>query len=592
MTNAPTPKVRFDNMRDRTSSLLLGYEGELRAEKLDDVVGVLEGAEEAAHRGLWAAGFVSYDAAPAFDSGLAVSSRFDVSRPNTPLAWFGLYRECAVTPLRLPRGNGSLARATWRPMIEEAEYVAHVSTILHEITEGNVYQVNFTNAVVASQQVDARSLYRQLLIAQQPAYGALVELDGLAVASSSPELFIEWDGEALRSRPMKGTSRRGRWAEEDGELAHQLATSPKETAENVMIVDLIRNDMGKVARVGTVQVAELREVEAYPNVWQLVSEVHCETRDDVKLVDVFAAMFPCGSVTGAPKQSAMSIIASLEVAERGVYCGAIGQIAPRSSGVRAQFSVAIRTATVTSSGVARFGSGGGIVADSRPATEYREMVLKSDVLRAAAARPFRLLETFRHVPGQPSENLARHLDRLRRSAAFFGFAARPDLEAWVARRLRDVEYEARVRLLLARGGRLELRVEPAPMPRKEPLRVAIDGEPMSSASMMLFHKTTRREPYRRRQRRFPQADDVVMVNERGECTEATTANLAARFGSVWRTPPLSAGCLPGVERARLIERGVLVEAALRPEELRRADGLALVNSLRGWQDAQLLTDQP
>ncbi len=576
-------------MRERTSSILSGFETELRAETLEEVVSVVEGADEAARRGLWAAGFVSYECAPAFDGGLAVHSRDPDVSGNVPLAWFGLYRGCATTPLRLPRRAGRVPPAKWRPLIPEMDYLAKVESILDEIAVGNVYQVNFTNPVESSQPVNSKVLYRQLLIAQQPAYGALIELDDVAVVSASPELFIEWDGVVLRSRPMKGTMRRGRWAEEDAELARQLATSEKETAENVMIVDLIRNDMGKVAKVGSVNVPKLRELEPYPNVWQLVSEVRCETKENSRLLDVLVAMFPCGSVTGAPKQSAMGIIASLEVAERGIYCGAIGLLEPSPQGVRARFSVAIRTAVVDErGGAARFGSGGGVVADSRPETEYREMVLKSEVLRAVPTRPFRLLETFRYVPGRPSDHLARHLARLTSSAALFGFPIRPDLETWVARRLAKIDYEARVRLLLSRNGGLELLAAAAPTPRSTPVRLAIDAEPVCSESTMLFHKTTQREVYQRRRRRHPEADDVVMVNDRGECTEVTTANLAVRIGSVWQTPPLAAGCLPGIERARLIERGVLVETTMRPEDIRSAERLAIVNSLRGWQDAELL----
>lgn len=466
-----------------------------------------------------------------------------------------------------------------------------VQSILDDIGVGNVYQVNLTNSMVNAEPGDHRSLYRQLLIAQQPAYGALIELDGVAVVSASPELFIEWDGSVLRSRPMKGTIRRGRWPEEDAELSRELAQSPKETAENVMIVDLIRNDMGKVASLGTVSVSKLRSLEAYPNVWQLVSDVECVTRPGEHLVDIFTAMFPCGSVTGAPKQSAMKIIRRLERIERGVYCGVVGLLRPTPSGVHARFSVAIRTAVIDQrSAQARFGSGGGIVADSRPESEYCEMVLKSDMLNAPLARPFRLLETFRYSPGVVNDTLSHHLDRLRYSAQFFGFRVRTNLDSWVAGRLANVDYEARVRLLLSRSGKVEVQLSAAPERRETPVQLIIDDEPVSSQSKMLFHKTTQRGVYTKRRRRFPEADDVVMVNERNECTEVTTANIAVRVGSVWFTPPISSGCLPGIERARLIDRGVLVERTLGPKDLRTADEVAVFNSLRGWQEAVLLGD--
>ncbi|HEY5104509.1 MAG TPA: chorismate-binding protein, partial [Acidimicrobiales bacterium] len=327
----------------------------------------------------------------------------------------------------------------------------------------------------------------------------------------------------------------------------------------------------------------------FPNVWQLVSEVECVTRPNTQLLDIFAAMFPCGSVTGAPKQSAMDIIAELEQSERGVYCGAIGLLSPSPHGVHARFSVAIRTAVIDQrSGRARFGSGGGIVADSRPEGEFREMVLKADMLNSVSSRPFRLLETFRYSPVGANDKLLRHLDRLVRSAEFFGFRVREDLATWVASRLVSVSYEARVRLLLSRNGKLEIQTTPAPDPHQAPLRLMVDREPVSSQSIMLFHKTTQRNVYTKRRRRFPEADDVIMVNERGECTEVTIANLAIRKGARWFTPPLSSGCLPGVERARLIEQGVLTEAIVTLEELRVSDAVAVINSLRGWQDAVVI----
>jgi para-aminobenzoate synthetase / 4-amino-4-deoxychorismate lyase len=388
---------------------------------------------------------------------------------------------------------------------------------------------------------------------------------------------------------MKGTIRRGRFHEEDCARAQSLVSSAKESAENVMIVDLIRNDMGKVAELGTVSATELRALEAYPNVWQLVSEVQCRTRDEVRLIDIFRAMFPCGSVTGAPKQSAMDIIERLEVSERGVYCGAIGLVRPTSDGLNARFSVAIRTAVVDRvARVARYGSGGGIVAESDPEHEYREMALKAEML-SVSPRPFRLLETFGFGGDHSRETLHRHLDRLRDSADFLGFRYPQDLEARVTARLALSGDVSRIRLLLSRDGDVELRRAPAPSPRWMPVRLAIDDEPVCSESIMLFHKTTWRDTYTKRGRKFPHADDVVMVNERGECTETTIANVAARFGAHWFTPPLTSGLLPGIGRARLVETGTWVERTLRPDDLRAADELAVVNSLRGLQPATLWT---
>jgi para-aminobenzoate synthetase / 4-amino-4-deoxychorismate lyase len=579
------PAARFDDMVRRTSTVLGDFVGEVRAGSIDGVVGALAEAEEAARRGLWAAGFVTYDAAPAFDAGLRVPG--GAVTPDLPLAWFGLYRRCERGPLALPASRGARA-APWSVATPREEYVLRVKAILDEIDAGNVYQVNLTSPVTTRRAGDPATLYRRLLQTQQPAYGALIELGDVAIASASPELFFEWDGATLTSRPMKGTARRGRWAAEDAAAAAGLAGSAKERAENVMIVDLIRNDMGKVARVGSVAVRDLWRTEAYPNVWQMVSQVTCATRPEVGLVDVFRAMFPCGSVTGAPKHRAMQVIAGLETDARGVYCGAVGLLAPRAGAVSARFNVAIRTAVLGRAGAGRFGSGGGVVAASRPEGEHAELVLKAAMLTSALGQRFRLLETFRFSPEGANENLAAHLARLRASAAFLGFAVPPALERRLERRLGAPGGDVKVRLLLSRSGRAEIQVSEAPEAASAPVRLALDHEPVSSQWALLFHKSTQRGLYERRRVRHRDADDIVMVNERGECTEVTTANLAVRVGARWVTPPLSSGCLPGVERARLLEAGVLTEAVVTPQDLAAADELAVVNSLRGWRAAVLI----
>jgi para-aminobenzoate synthetase/4-amino-4-deoxychorismate lyase len=575
-------------VRDLTTTTLNVFEGELRASALDEVESVLRQAEDAARQGRWVAGYVSYEAAPAFDRRLSVRARDD-QPGKLPFAWFGVFQSATTSRLSLPRYQHVDAHTPWKGQINQEDYVKKVQSILDEIEVGTAYQVNLTNTLVNESGVDPQALYRQLLIAQLPSYGSLIELEGVAIVSASPELFVEWDGTRLRSRPMKGTTRRGRFQQEDEARAAALVNSQKESAENVMIVDLIRNDMGKVAEIGTVMATEIRTLEAYPNVWQLVSEIQCQTRRDVGLVDIFRAMFPCGSVTGAPKQSAMEIIERLEVGERGVYCGAIGLLQPQSDGLRARFSVAIRTAVIT--GIeARYGSGGGVVAESDPELEFREMTLKAEMLGVEPARPFRLLETFGYGADVSSETLRAHLERMRSSAVFFGFRCPGDLEERVIARLGMCEEFSRIRLLLSRSGEIELQRGEAPSPRLAPVRLAIDDEPVCSESIMLFHKTTLRHPYDRRRRKFPRADDVVMINERGECTETTIASIAARVGDIWFTPPLSSGCLPGIGRARLIDEGVLTEGVLRPDDLRGADELAVVNSLRGWQCATLWTD--
>lgn len=564
---------------------------EFRAVTLESVERVVNLAEDMARKSYWVAGFISYEAAPAYDPGLRVHQGEIDGAEGLPLAWFGAFRSATTSRLSLPRHRGTAGVAPWESAVDDEEYIKRVQSILDEIAIGAVYQVNLTTTVVNRGPVDSASLYRRLLLAQRPGYGSLIELERSTIVSASPELFVEWDGSVLRSRPMKGTIRRGRFREEDEARAYALVSSPKESAENVMIVDLIRNDMGKIAEIGTVAATEMCSLEGYPNVWQLVSEVQCRTRDDTRLTDIFRAMFPCGSVTGAPKQSAMEIIERLEHTERGAYCGAIGLLQPTSEGLRARFSVAIRTAVINrDKEFARYGSGGGVVADSDPESECREMALKAEMLSIASPRPFRLLETFGYVDGQSKETLHLHVERLRSSAEFFGFRHPRDLEQRVGSMLSGSGDQPRIRLLLSRRGEIDLQRGPMPPPCSTPVRLVFDDEPVSSESIMLFHKTTQREIYTKRRRKFPRADDVVMVNERGECTEVTIANVAARIGQHWFTPPLSSGCLPGIGRARLIEAGTLRERVLLPDDLRAADELAVVNSLRGWRTATLWSD--
>jgi para-aminobenzoate synthetase / 4-amino-4-deoxychorismate lyase len=544
------------------------------------VVAAIDAADAASRDGRWVAGFVAYDAAPAFDDALRVATSRDAS---LPLAWFGVFATAQVTGLVEKTSPSPRVNTSWNLAHDAATYQSRVEAVRGLIRAGEVYQVNLTTRATCEGPVDPTALYHHLLATQQPTYGALVATDDFAIVSASPELFFEWRDATLRCRPMKGTQRRGRYEAEDAALAAALLDSPKEQSENVMIVDLVRNDMGKVARVGSVVASSLLDLETYPQVHQLVSEVRCVTTPDTRLVDVFGALFPCGSVTGAPKARAMSVIADLEDSPRGAYCGAVGLLAPGDHGVHATFNVAIRTATVVGSR-AEFGTGGGVVYDSDPAREFAETVLKAQQLSTPLAT-YRLLETFRHDPPGDAEVSGRHLDRLRRSAARLGFLVPADLDDVVRAALTGRRDATRVRVLVDRSGAVDVETAPMPLAVDAPVRLRVDDRPVSSTEPLLFHKTDSRERYDSRRRRFPDADDVVMVNERGECTEVTTANLLVRREGVWWTPPLASGCLPGVARARALERGEVIEHVIYPGDLATADEVAVLNSLRGWRRA-------
>jgi para-aminobenzoate synthetase / 4-amino-4-deoxychorismate lyase len=354
-----------------------------------------------------------------------------------------------------------------------------------------------------------------------------------------------------------------------------------------MIIDLLRNDVGRVAEIGSVDVPALFTVERYETVLQLTSDVTARLRPGTGLVELFRALFPCGSVTGAPKTSSMEIIRSVEPEPRGVYCGAIGLVGPPDAPVRARFSVAIRTAVVDrTTGEAVYGTGGGITWGSEAAAEHDEVLAKAAVL-GARPRGFELLETMRHEPRRGLRNRERHLHRLAASAEHLGFrfdlpTARNVLDARLAG-----EPAARVRVRLRRDGTLAVDVEALPATSTGPVLLAVDDEPVDPGESWLYHKTSLREPYDRRRERRPDVDDVVMVNTRGELTEVTRATLAVRIDGQWWTPPVESGCLPGVERARLLEAGRLEERVLHVADLERAEGVATLSSLRGWCAAEL-----
>ena len=578
--------VRFDDMSRRTTTRLTRLLDEIRADSNGEVRGALDRAQEAAAAGHWVGGYISYDAACAFDESFVVAER-DARSPA--LVWFGVFASCEVLDYAAPRPTPSsptspTAQVRWAPGSSPSRYVGAVETIREHIRRGDVYQVNLTTRLTSVDDVDPRALYHQLLALQQPAYGALINVGATTIMSASPELFFEWRDSTLRCRPMKGTRPRGRFDEEDARFAQDLITSTKEQAENIMIVDLVRNDMAKIAELGSVRVSSMLEVESYPQVHQLVSEIVCRTPPERTFYDVVAALFPSGSITGAPKSRAMALIAATEDSPRGVYCGAVGFLAPHGAGVHARFAVAIRTATARP-GRCEFGAGGGIVFDSDPVSEHQEMMLKARQLEPVAD-DFELLETFRHDPGAAGDRRRRHLRRLHSSARRLGFACPPTIERELDERMAGCATRSRVRLRLSREGALAIELEPLGLD-PGPVTLAIDDEVVNSDDETLFFKTTRRDRYDRRRRRFPEVDDVVMVNERGECTETTIANLMVRFADRWYTPPLSSGCLPGIGREIALESSAVSERVIRVDELRHAREIAVVSSLRGWRRARL-----
>ena len=541
-------------------------------ERLDEARGALEEVERLVEeRGWSAAGFVSYEAAPAFDSALRV-----LSDGNFPLLWFGLYPAPQVLQTsEVLSGFGNLMALDWRPSVERERYNAAIEKIKDYIARGRTYQVNYTMRLNAEfgGGFGAWDFFQHLAQSQNK-YAAYVDAGRFAICSASPELFFKLDGDKIYSRPMKGTVKRGRTTAEDREQAEWLKASVKNRAENVMIVDMLRNDLGRIAKTGSVHVPDLFAVEKYPTLFQMTSTVQAKT--DVSLTEIFAALFPCASITGAPKVSAMNIIAELESTPRKLYTGSVGCILPNR---KAQFNVAIRTAIIDKeTQSAEYGVGGGVVWDSTSADEYSEALLKARVL-TESPRPFDLLETLLWTPGEGFFLREKHRARMADSADYFGFPFSGEkfdeclnqLEAGFAS-------PRRVRILLDTSGRFQCEAEDF-QPRKNIFKVRLAEKPINAQDVFLFHKTTRREMY-------PPApagcDDLLLWNENEELTEFIVGNLVVELDGSLFTPPVSCGLLAGTFRAYLLETGQVRERAIRKDELAQCEKVFLVNSVRKW----------
>ncbi|AWG31218.1 aminodeoxychorismate synthase component I [Burkholderia cenocepacia] len=507
---------------------------------------------------------------------------------------------------------------------------AAIGAVHDALRAGDSYQVNYTYRLNFDVFGTPLALYRRLRARQPVRYGALIALPGDAwVVSCSPELFVEKQGDVLRARPMKGTAPRSADPGEDAAAAAFLASDPKNRAENVMIVDLLRNDVSRIARTGTVKVPALFSVEPYASVWQMTSTVEAGWRDGTTFAQMLRALFPCGSITGAPKYKTMELIDAIESTPRGLYTGAIGWLdAPKDEAGQAGaaasggvagcgdfcLSVAIRTLTLDAVDVdsndtdgtgtvtvgrrrGTMGVGAGIVLDSVAADEYAECELKARFLTDADPG-FQLFETTAATRADGIRHLDRHLARLQRSADAFGFrfdadALRREIDARCAALDGDGAY--RMKLTLAKDGATEIVAAPLrPLPAG-PVGVLLACEhgfaPTRASDALLLHKTTRRAEY---DRAWQAAEalggfDMLFVNERGEVTEGGRSNLFVKLDGQWVTPPLASGVLPGVMRGVLLDDPAFgaVERVVTRDDLARAQGLLLTNALRGALDTVL-----
>lgn len=549
------------------------------AERADAVRLVLADVERLTRdRGLHAVGYLSFEAGEAFGHAARAPHA-----GGLPLAWFGFFDPADVTRAGPPVGGGDYRLGALQPSLDFDHFRRAFETVRAHLAAGDSYQANLTFTMSGDFEGNPRDLFADLVDAQRGAHAAYLETGDAAICSASPELFFSLDGLTISARPMKGTARRGRTPAEDLAQRDELRASAKQQAENVMIVDMMRNDLGRIAEVGSVAVPELFTTERYPNVWQMTSRVVARSR--APLQDIFAALHPSASVTGAPKVRTLGILAALEPAGRGIYTGTIGHVRPDGN---ASFNVAIRTAVVDRRrSRIEFGIGSGIVWDSDARAEYDECLLKGSVLGHRPER-FELLETMRWTADAGFHLLDRHLERLQQSAEYFGYACsgpavRSALGAAVDRQAGPL----RVRLLVAFDG--SIRVEQAPLvPRPDPLAVSLASTPVDDQHLFLFHKTTRRDVYDAARAESPECDDVLLWNTRGEVTESTTANVIVEIDGGRVTPPVDSGLLAGTFRAELLAQGAVRERVVTVDELKAAAHWWLVNSVQGWRSARLI----
>ena len=544
----------------------------------DQVIPVLEEiCNKVENQRYYAAGFISYEAAPAFDE--VLYTRDDSPHP---LLWFGLYdRPEILSQDDLEPDCLEETVLMWEPVLDRQNYTAGIKAVKERIRRGDTYQVNFTYRLRAPYEEDPFRFFKQIQAAQNASYGAYIETDDLVVCSASPELFFTLEDRKIQTRPMKGTAPRGRFPEEDREKARWLFHSEKNRAENRMIVDMIRNDLGRIARTGSVNVPSLFTLEKYPTLWQMTSTIEAET--ERSLPDIFKALFPCSSITGAPKYRTTQIIRELETSPRGLYTGSIGYMAP---GRKAQFNVAIRTAVFNKERKqGEYGTGGGIVWDSTILEEFDETMTKAKIL-SRRTPDFSLLESLKWDPEEGYFLLEKHLDRLEESAEYFDYSFSRDRALNLLIRRSD-QFEKRVRkirLLLEKQGTMSCE-ETEPRGKIQwtltPGRKAID-----SADPFFFHKTTNRTIYDEIKELSPGFDDVLLWNKSGEITESCIGNVVLRIDGKDYTPPVKCGLLAGAYRRELLESGKILEKVLFLKDLDRMERIYLINSVRGIQEVE------
>ena len=547
-------------------------EQKITAHSPADIKPALKRIDRALNAGYFCPGYISYEAGRAL-------MNMPLEETGSPLLWFGVYSRPEELPADFDHLRPAPPAIQPKAEIDYERYISGFRQVKDYIRAGDTYQVNYTFRLGFEPGISPEELFLRLRQHHPVPFSAFIQNQKYTIASHSPELFLRREGDRLLSRPMKGTAPRGRTVSEDNRRRRDLRESEKERAENLMIVDLLRNDLGKVGKIGTVEVPRLFAVEQYESVHQMVSTVETVPTGETPY-EIFKALFPCGSITGAPKRRTMEIIREVEASPREIYTGSVGLFTPDGDFC---FNIAIRTLFYEQgTSRARLGTGGGVVIDGEGEKEWAESWLKTEFLNSEKP-DFSLVETIRFSPSEGLPRLAGHLERLEKSAGYFSIPLdRSAVRGRIIERLRDRQTPAKVRLLLERSGEVNLEVSELPG-KPAQVRVSLASRDLEPREVPhLRHKTTFRPTYNKLRTRAGEQNffDYLLLDESGYLTEGTITNIFVQIDDRFYTPPLERGLLPGVMRDRLLENGAEVRDIHR-KELLEADNLYLTNALRG-----------
>ncbi|WP_338066954.1 aminodeoxychorismate synthase component I [Virgibacillus profundi] len=569
------PLLQFDFANNQQAILFKNPRDIISALSIEEVIPALQKVQEAVNSGFYAAGYISYEASPAFNHNFRV-------KPNhlMPLLWFGIFDNPHDEPLKSSR---AFQTTEWIPTTNVDRFNSSIAKIKNYIEQGDTRQVNYTLRMQSHFSGDTISYYNQLQKLGSANYAAYLDTGDFTILSASPELFFHLKDGKITSKPMKGTIGRGINEEEDRTNAQWLYHSEKNRTENAMIVDLMKDELGAIANPGTVEVPHLFTIEKYPTVYQMTSTVTAEIAANLGIADIFKALFPCGSITGAPKVSTMNIIDELEDSPREVYCGAIGYITPDQEAI---FNVPIRTVLIDNeNNRAQYGVGGGITRDSTDKEEYGEVLTKTKVLHVRHDE-FQLLESLGLREGKYLV-LENHLKRLQQSAAYFRFEI--NLKS-IREKLLDfaekhIDRQWKVRLLVNKDGSINMEGK-VTQPFQHSMEVALANTSIDKEDIFLYHKTTNRTVYENRLEQHQDVFDVLLWNQDHEITEFTMGNVVVEMNNKLYTPPVACGLLAGTFREALLKDGSLTERRVMLDELDSCSRLWLINSVREWVPVQ------